>query len=122
MINNIKMATFSDYIIMCMSNYYVYLLSSKLKKKCTNLSKTVINLTSTSFPEIKLVSFSGVLKMSNVVPRISSSFIIKLPRPSLLAIVMTSLYSIHILSSGQLKYNKYIGKRNIWTPKSSWLM
>ena len=47
---------------MCMSNYYVYLLSSKLKKKCTNLSKTVINLTSTSFPEMKLVSFSGVLK------------------------------------------------------------
>ena len=93
---------------MCMSNYYVYLLSSKLKRKCTNLSKTVINLTSTSFPEIKLVSFSGVLKMSNVVPRISSSFIIKLPRPSLLAIVMKILYNIHILQNGQLKYNKCI--------------
>ena len=36
---------------MCMSNYYVYLLSSKLKRKCTNLSRTVINLTSTSFPK-----------------------------------------------------------------------
>ena len=107
---------------MCMSNHYVYLLSSKLKKKCTSLSKTVVNLTSTFFPEMKLVSFSGVYKMSNVVPRISSSFIIKLPRPSLLAIVMTSLYNIHILSSGQLKYNKYIGKQNIWTPKSLWLM
>ena len=103
MINNIK----NRYVFRIYCNVYVQY-SNKLMKNFTNLSNTVINLTSTSFPEMKLVSFSGVLKMSNVVPRISSSFIIKLPRPSLLAIVMKILYNIHILQNGQLKYNKCI--------------
>ena len=74
---------------MCESKHFLRpLLVSK--KSCTDFSKTIINLISTYFSEMKVFSSSGILKMANAVPLMTSSFLMKLLTLPCLAIIMMS--------------------------------